>query len=226
MECRFPFRSSVTRLLLALAVTFTIVGTASAELQWDKPVQDFQATPDKPNVEARFAFKNIGSTPVTITSLKTTCGCTTAHLDKRTYQPGEQGAVVAVYKFPFQRGALRKLVLVTTDDHPKEPATLDIRVFVHEPFEVKPALVYWRLGAAADVKTVQLLANGYPVQVKSVTSSNPRLTATVETRKPGEEYLVSIKPAGTDSKESAEINVVTDFPADSPRTYTIHARIK
>jgi uncharacterized protein DUF1573 len=226
MQCPRSLCPTVARLLCALAVLLASISNVSGELQWLKPVQDFQATPDKPSVEARFAFKNIGSKPVTITALKTTCGCTTAHLDKRTYQPGEQGTVVAVYKFPFQRGALRKLVLVTTDDDPKEPATLDIRVFVHEPFEVKPALVYWRLGAAADVKTVQLLANGYPVHVKSVTSSNSRLTATLETRKAGEEYLISIKPAGTDLKESAEINVLTDFPADSPRTYTIHARIK
>jgi hypothetical protein len=103
---------------------------------------------------------------------------------------------------------------------------LDIRVFVQEPFEVKPALVYWRTGAEPEVKTVQLSANGYPVQVKSVTSSNPRITATVEAQKPGEEYIVSIKPVGTAQKESAEINVLTDFPTDAPRTYTIHARIK
>src|SRR6478736_5385400 len=176
-----PIRSAGTllRSLLALAALLGGVRAASAELQWYKPVQDFQATPDKPSVEARFAFKNAGPGPVTITSLKTTCGCTTARLDKRTYQPGEQGEVVAVYKFPFQHGALRKLVLVTTDDHPKDPISLDLRVFVHEPLEVKPALVYWRSGAPVEAKSVQFVAYGYPVQIKSVTSSNPNFTATL-----------------------------------------------
>src|SRR3954468_5493775 len=115
-------RSLLVTSTLAAVALLTAAGTACAGLDWTKPVQDFQATPDKPSVEARFAFKNTGATPVTITSLKTTCGCTTARLDKRTYQPGEQGEIVAVYKFPFQKGALRKLVLVTTDDRPKEQA--------------------------------------------------------------------------------------------------------
>ena len=159
-------------------------------------------------------------------SITTSCGCTTASLDKKVYQPGEAGEIVAVYKFPFQHGALRKLVTVVTDDHPKEPAILDIRVFVHEPFEVKPALVYWRTGAAPEAKTVQLLADGYPVHVKSVTSSNPRITATLQTVKAGEEYSVAIKPADTAQKETAEITVLTDFPAAAPHSYTIHARIK
>ncbi|HEV7402951.1 MAG TPA: DUF1573 domain-containing protein [Chthoniobacteraceae bacterium] len=217
-----PWRSAFGAVAALLALT----AAAHAEIQWLKPAQDFQATPDQGKVEAHFAFKNTGTTPVTVKSITTSCGCTTATLDKKVYQPGEGGEIVAVYKFPFQHGALRKLVTVVTDDHPKEPVVLDIRVFVHEPFEVKPALVYWRTGAVADVKTVQLLADGYPVHVKSVTSSNPRITATLQTVKAGEEYAVAIKPADTAQKETAEISVLTDFPAGAPHSYTIHARIK
>jgi hypothetical protein len=212
--------------LLFIFFVCLLTAPARAELQWLKPVQDFQATPEQAKVEAHFAFKNTGSTTVTVKSITTSCGCTTASLDKKVYQPGEGGEIVAVYKFPFQHGALRKLVSVYTDDHPKEPALLEIRVFVHEPFEVKPALVYWRTGAAPEAKTVQLVADGYPVHVKSVTSSNPRISATLQTVKAGEEYTVAIKPADTAQKEAAEISVLTDFPAGAPHSYTIHARIK
>ena len=217
--------SASLRLVLVLVLVLA-PAAARAELQWLKPAQDFQATPEQGKVEAHFAFKNTGTTTVTVKSITTSCGCTTATLDKKVYQPGEGGEIVAVYKFPFQHGALRKLVTVVTDDHPKEPTILDIRVFVHEPFEVKPALVYWRTGAAPEAKAVQLLADGYPVHVKSVTSSNPRLAATLQTVKAGEEYTVAIKPADTAQKESAEITVLTDFPAGAPHSYTIHARIK
>ncbi len=67
---------------------------------------------------------------------------------------------------------------------------------------------------------------GTQVRVKSVASSNPRLAAKLETIKAGERYAVSVTPADTTKKESAEITVETDFPADQPRSYTIHARIK
>lgn len=210
---------------LSAAALLCLAASARAELAFTKPVQEFQCLPDQTSVEPHFAFKNIGKTPVTVKSITTSCGCTTAHLEKRTYAPGETGEVVAKYNFRFQSGALRKLVTVTTDDG-TQPMALDIRVFRHEPFEVKPALVFWRTGEAGEAKTVQLLANNFPVHVKSVTSSNPRLVASVQTVKEGEEYTVSVKPADTAQKESGEISVTTDFPAASPRTYTIHARIK
>ena len=54
----------------------------------------------------------------------------------------------------------------------------------------------------------------------------PRLTAKLENTKAGEPYTISVAPADTTQKESAEISVQTDFPADAPRAYTIHARIK
>lgn len=210
-------------LILALLVLAT---PARAELQWTKPIQQFQVTPDQKSVEAHFAFKNVGTAAVTIKSLTPSCGCTTAHLEKKTYQAGEQGEVVAKYSFPFQKGSLRKTIAVTTDDRPNEPVTLDIRVLVNEPFDVKPGLVYWRTGEAAEPKSVQLVAHALPVHVKGVTSSNPRLVASCQTVKPGMEYTVSVKPADTTQKETGEITVLTDFPADAPRSYTIHARIK
>jgi hypothetical protein len=210
---------------IAAAILLLSLATARAELAWTKPIQEFQCLPDQNSVEAHFAFKNVGKDPVTIKSLVTSCGCTTAKLAKKIYAPGESGEVLATYTFRFQSGALRKLVTVTTDDH-TEPMTLDIRVFKHEPFEVKPALVYWRTGEAAEGKTIQLTANNYPVHIKSVSSSNPRLTAQLQTVKDGEAYAVLVKPADTAQKEAAEISVVTDFPAAAPRTYTIHARIK
>jgi hypothetical protein len=215
------------RHLFSAVLLLLSCASSRAGLEWSKPVQEFQTTPDQSSVEARFAFRNTGQTPVTIKSMKTSCGCTTASLEKKQYLPGEQGEVVAVYKFPFQKGSLRKIVTVATDEAGAAPQVLDIRVMVQEPFEIKPALVVWRAGGPVEGKGVQLLAKGgHPVRVKSVSSSNPRLSARLETVKAGEEYSVLVTPTDTASKEAAVISVVTDFPADAPKTYTIHARIK
>ena len=48
-------------------------------------------------VVAEFNFKNVGTTPVTIRDLTTSCECTAAELAKRTYAPGEAGTVKAVF---------------------------------------------------------------------------------------------------------------------------------
>ena len=50
--------------------------------------------------------------------------------------------------------------------------------------------------------------------------------ATPVTIKAGEQYAVAVQPADTVQKESAEISMLTDFPADAPRTYILHARVK
>lgn len=198
-----------------------------AELKWDKTVQQFQRSPDDKEIAAHFKFRNAGSAPVTIKTLRSSCGCTTAKMDKKTYAPGEQGEVVVIFVFGGRKDVHRKTVTVTTDDKTQEPVVLDLRVDIREALTVSPALVYWKTGEPVAAKTVQLTADpSQPVRIKSVTSSNPRLSATLETIKAGAAYAVAVKPADTAQKESAEISVQTDFPSDAPRAYVIHARIK
>jgi hypothetical protein len=200
---------------------------AHAELKWEKTVQQFQRVPDDKAVEARYVFRNTGSTPVTIKSTRSSCGCTTAKLDKKTYAPGEQGEVTLRFTFGDRKGNYLKGVTVTTDDKTAEPVVLKLYVEIHDPFTVTPGLVFWRTGEANAAKTVQLTADpGQQVHIKSVTSSNPNFKATLQTAQAGQQYSLAITPAGTSQKDSAQITVQTDFPADAPHAYTIHARIK
>jgi hypothetical protein len=198
-----------------------------AQLKWDHPIQEFHRVPEDKEIWAHYAFQNTGSTPVTIKTLRSSCGCTTAHLDKKNYAPGENGEVLLHFVFGDRKGPLRKTVTVTTDDKTAEPVVLNLLINIHDPVTLTPALVYWRTGEPAMSKSVQFTAEAsQKVHIKSVTSSNPRLVAKLETTKPGEQYAISVAPADTAQKESAEISVQTDFPPDAPRAYTIHARIK
>lgn len=215
------------RTLLGLATLLLLSGHGLAQLQWDKPVQQFQRTPQDQGIEARFPFRNAGTTTVTIKSLRASCGCTTPHLEKKTYAPGETGEVVARFVFGDRKGPQRKTIEVRTDDESAEPVVLELRVLIHDPLTIEPALVYWKRGDAAEAKTVQLTAEpGQPVRIKRVIASNPRLPAKLETIKAGEQYTVSVTPTDTTQKESGEILVETDFPADSPRAYFIQVRVK
>ena len=215
------------RSLAFLAALLLLTGRSFAGLQWDKPVQQFQRAPADGEIEVRFAFKNTGAAPVTIRTLRPSCGCTTAHLEKKTYAPGEAGEVVAHFVFGDRRGPHRKTIEVRMDDAPTEPVLLDLRVNIHDPLTIAPALVFWKRGEPAEPKTAQFTADaGQPVRIKSVVSSNPRLPAKLVAIKAGEQYEVSVTPADTAQKESAEVSVLTDFPTDAPRTYILHARVK
>lgn len=215
------------RALAFLAALLLLSARVFAELKWDNPVQQFERTPQDEGIEVRFSFRNAGAAPVTIKSLRASCGCTTPHLEKKTYAPGESGEVVARFVFGGRKGPQRKTIEVRTDDETAEPVILDLRVNIHDPLTIEPALVWWKRGEPGEAKTVQLTAEaGQPVRIKRVLSSNPRLPATLETIRAGGQYVVSVKPADTTQKESAEIFVLTDFPADAPRTYILQARVK
>jgi Protein of unknown function (DUF1573) len=203
-----------------------LAGPLHAELVWEKSAQNYHRSPSDGHVEAKFAFRNQGKTPVTVRKVRTSCDCTSAKLPKNTFDPGEQGEITVRFTFGDRKGPYRKIISVITDDKPA-PTDLSLQVWIQESLTIAPALVFWKTGAASDTRAVQLTAApGTPVRVKSVTSSNPRLAAKLETIKPGGQYVVSVTPADTSKKESAEITVETDFPADAPRSYTIHARIK
>ena len=217
-----PFRS-----LAFFAALLLTTGHGLAELKWDKPVQSFQRTPADGEIEVHFTFRNAGAAPVTIKTLRPSCGCTTAHLEKKTFAPGEAGEVVAHFVFGDRKGPHRKTIEVRTDDAPMEPVMLDLRVNIHDPLTIAPALVFWKRGEPGEAKTVQLTVDAEQhVRIKSVVSSNPRVAAKLETIKVGEQYAVSVTPVDTTQKESAEISVLTDFPADAPRIYILHARVK
>ena len=214
------------RAALSIACPLLFSAPLHAEIKWERPVQNFHRAPGDGHLETKYVFKNAGKTPVTINKVRTSCGCTSAKLAKNTFDPGEQGEITVKFTFGDRTGPHRKIIVVDTDEKP-DAAQLSLLVWIHEPLTIAPALVFWKTGEAAAAKTVQLTAEGgTQVRVKSVASSNPRLAAKLETIKAGSEYAVSVTPADTSAKESAEITVETDFPADQPRSYTIHARIK
>lgn len=208
-------------LLLLLAAA----AGARADLLWDQPIQEFHRLPEDRQVTTAFTFKNTGPEPVAIKSVKTTCGCTVADYTRKTYAPGESGKVEVRYMFQGGLSAQKKTVTVRGDGD--RMWKLEMIVFLHPPLKLEPALVWWKVGQPPEVKTVRLsVGEGRKVAVKSVASTNPRVSARIETVRAGEEYVVTVKPVDTAARESAEVTVLTDYPAEDPRTYTIFARIK
>src|SRR5712675_2151179 len=117
-----------------------IAAVARGELKFDKPVQEFHRVPEDGHLDAHFTFKNTGTEPVTVHRVKTSCGCTTASLVKNTFAPGETGQIDVKFMFGSRKGPTRKILAVVLDDKSEIP--LDLRVWIHEPLTITPALVY------------------------------------------------------------------------------------
>jgi len=216
----------VTVLRSILAFCFVPVLLAQAELAWENPAQEFQRRPEDKELAVNFAFKNSGPQPVTITKVNSSCGCTTAELPKKTYQPGESGNLTAKFTFGGRRGPQAKSISVMTDD--QKTTQLSFKCLIlDDPVVLTPPLVSWRVGEAAESKPVDVTVAQNPhVNITAVASSNPRIAATLSTTKAGEKYSVSVKPTDTTHEEFGQVFIQTDFPAEGPKAYTIFVRVK
>ncbi|HET6409733.1 MAG TPA: DUF1573 domain-containing protein [Chthoniobacteraceae bacterium] len=209
---------------LVLVLASSLVA-AHADLTWDKPIQEFHAVPEDKAITGRYAFKNTGTTPISIKRITTSCGCTSAKLDKKTYAPGESGEIEVKFVFGGRRGAQRKMVSVTSTE--KQEWRLDLRCWIQEPLTVSPSLVFWKVGSQHEGKVVKLTAApGQSVNIRGVKSSNPMFKTTVDTVEPGRQYAVTVTPNDTTQVVSAELVIDTDGPQEKPRNYKVFARVK
>ena len=210
--------------LLIFPLLFT-TPIARAALKWEHLRADLAPGPKDKTVEATFAFVNEGTTTVTIESLKSSCGCTTAALDKKVYAPGEKGEVRARFDIGQRRGLQTKTIAVKIQNDPT-PTILTLAVAIAEPVKLKPALVVWEKGEANKAKSMALAAlPGQPIRAVKVTSSDPRMRATVETIKEGENYAINIVPENTDAAGFATITIDAEI-AGTMQTLRGYAQIK
>ena len=65
-------------------------------------------------VTGTFEFTNISKTPITINSVKATCGCTTPDWTKEPIAPGKNGYIKATYNPTNRPGKFSKSITVST----------------------------------------------------------------------------------------------------------------
>ena len=210
--------------LVILPLLFT-QPNARAALKWEQLRADLAPGPKDKIVEARFPFVNDGQTSVTIEAVKSSCGCTTAALDKMVYAPGEKGEVRARFDIGQRRGLQTKTISVKIANEPA-PTILTLAVALAEPLRLKPALVVWEKGEANKAKSMTLDAlPGQPIRAVKVTSTDPRMRATVETIKDGERYAINVAPDGTDAAGFATLTIDAEL-AGSTQTLRAYAQVK
>jgi len=107
-----------------LFLSFASLCSIAAEprLEFEQPTFDFGEVDQGEKVKASFAFKNSGDGPLDILKVVPTCGCTTAELDKKQYQPGESGIISVTFNTQRFPGKVTKRITVESND-PNRPRT-------------------------------------------------------------------------------------------------------
>ena len=205
---------------------FGWVAAAHAELTWEsREIFQKGGYADK-TVGAVFKFKNSGKTAVTITEVKSSCGCTTVALSKKTYAAGEAGRVEALLTIGNRRGlqiATLQVMIAGQD----EPVVLTMKTLIPRILEIRPTFVFWKQGGATTALPVKVTTGvDQLVNIVSVTSDDPRMQARLEVLTPGKSYQVHIFPLTTAELFTVVITIKTDFPAENPRSFRIEAHVK
>lgn len=219
----------MNRPFLSLLALLAMLGIASAQsaLRWDKKTVEASLAPGEKTARADFAFTNISKAPVTIDSVKTSCGCTTATLEKKTYQPGEKGHITAVFASNGrQKGPQVKGIRVVVRGDP-EPTVLTMVAQIGEAVQIDPPFVFWRVGDAPRPKTIRVkIPAGMGLRLARVSSNDPKIAAALETVKEGAEYQIAVTPQNTDRQAMAVLSLLAVNHANESKAFTAYAQVK
>jgi hypothetical protein len=190
--------TSFQKLLLSMFAAMGIV-TARAELTWDQRSIERVAAYGDATVEIPFTFKNSGDRPVSLLKVDSNCSCMTADLQKKTYQPGETGKIVAIFTIGDRRGLQEKQVRVTTSDDPKEPVVLTLKVQIPAVASLGDAKFIWKRGGALDEKSTGISVQpGAVVTLEPLTAAQAALfSAEVKSDTATGGYTVKVRPLST-----------------------------
>ncbi len=111
-----------------------MVAAQAPVIAFEKKVHDFGEFKEVDGkVTTVFKFKNVGMTPLVITRVSASCGCTAPSWDKAPIEPGDSGTVTATYNPTGRPGAFAKSIMVYSN-----ATEAQIRLLIKGNVEAKP----------------------------------------------------------------------------------------
>ena len=174
------------RSMMVIVVLCVLAPSAWGQLRWERHEVRIEAKPADESASAVFEFVNEGKTPITISRVTTSCGCTTAKLDQQRYEPGEHGRIEASFEFGRYTGAQLKTIRVFSDDPVQPEMHLTMRVMVPKVLDIEPFSVFWRREESPAPKTIRITtAISDPVDITSVDAGDGPFEVELKKLEPG-----------------------------------------
>ena len=100
-------------------------------IQWLDSSRDFGTIAEGQKVEVSFRFRNTGITPLVITQVRPSCGCTIAEQPKEPIAPGAEGHITATFNSEGHPGVNTKSLFVTANTKGSQNYSLHFSVIVN-----------------------------------------------------------------------------------------------
>ena len=134
MEDEFPVESGKSATAGSGGDSQQVSG--QAVLMFDRPSHDFGEIPQfGGNVETTFAIHNMGTAPLEIGTITTSCACTEARIAETTIQPGSETTLTVVFNPNLHEEPIdtfKRTIFIPTNDPQTPEAELTIEVDILE----------------------------------------------------------------------------------------------
>jgi hypothetical protein len=218
-------RNRIPPLSFLLGVVLLAPAAPGAELTWERTTFEATVDPDQKEIRTAFGFRNRSDTPITIIAVTTDCECTTASLEKKTYSPGEAGAIHVKFALGERVGVVEKKIQVETDQ--KSPATrLLLRTIIRTYVAVATRTVWWQIGGKTDAKTIRFTAGALNNLSLLEIKPSDGFAVRSETIEAGRTFDLVITPASTAAAASGKVDVAFEVIGVGRRTFSVYAFVK
>jgi hypothetical protein len=171
--------------------------TGTPKIQFEKIAFDFGKISSGLAARHDFIFTNTGDAMLEVTSVRPSCGCTTAGDWSKTVEPGKTGTIPLQFNSAGFGGMVTKTATVTCNDPASPSITLQLSGNVWKEIDVVPQFLALQ-GNTENVDgakgVVKIVNNGnFPIGIESIESNNGMFVADIKTNQPGKEFEISVK---------------------------------
>jgi len=149
--------------------------TGSPKVSVPNPNYDFGRVRAGGKVKHVYEVKNVGDGVLTISKLKTSCGCTTALLDKPDVPPGGSARIQANFSTKGRVGNQTKVITFKTNDPTQPKVELRLTGKVQPVLTTNPPFVYFS-GGKSNLELKKLSISNFTnpqFALKAISSSSP-----------------------------------------------------
>ncbi|WP_445748990.1 DUF1573 domain-containing protein [Polaribacter sp.] len=102
------------------AFLFISLAIHSQEFKFEKELIDYGKIAQSSNGERVFVFTNVGTEPLIITNIQSSCGCTVPKKPEKPIMPGEKGEIKVSYDTKRLGGFSKQITIFSNAKEPRK----------------------------------------------------------------------------------------------------------
>ncbi len=197
------------RILVGIAISSFLVPVGlSADIEFQFRTFEFKADLADEKAVVSFPFQVVGNRSITIESIHSSCGCTVARLEKRTFQPGESGEIPVEFLFEDRVGPQYQSVEIVLKEYPGNPVKLSLQGTIPYWVRIIPRVVYWHQNSSPSAKTITVKPHpSVDISLSPSDEFEEAFLLNVGRIKPATDIVLSIQPKSLEEPRDSILTV-------------------